>query len=144
MRPINEIIVHCSYTKPGMNIGADWIRKIHVEEKHFNDIGYHIIIRRDGTFENGRTIDKIGAHCYRHNRNSIGICLVGGMSTNNKPENNFTPEQFVELKQTIKFLKKLLPDINKISGHKDYSKKDCPCFNVDQLENHEEEKRFFG
>jgi N-acetylmuramoyl-L-alanine amidase len=133
MRTINEIIVHCSYTKPNMDVGADWIRNIHVNEKGFADIGYHFIIRRDGSYERGRRIERIGAHCKGHNRNTIGICMIGGMSYDNKPDNNFTTKQFKELKQTIYFLKEFFPDIKKVSGHRDYANKDCPCFDVHEL-----------
>lgn len=131
MRLINEIIVHCSYTKPKMNIGADWLRKLHTEQNGWLDIGYHFVIRRDGTFESGRPIEQPGAHCKGHNANSIGICMIGGMSDDNRPEDNFTKEQFNQLKQTIGFLKEFYHEITKISGHRDYDKrKACPCFDV--------------
>lgn len=134
MRKINEIIVHCSYTRPGMDVGAEWIRNIHVNENGWNDIGYHFVIRRDGTFENGRHINLMGAHCKGHNRNSIGICIIGGMSENNLPENNFTPEQFNQLRQTVSYLQRFFPEITSIRGHRDYdTSKTCPCFDVNKI-----------
>lgn len=133
MRKINEAIVHCSFTKPSMHVGAEWIRNIHVNEKGYNDIGYHFVIRRDGSFERGRPLEKMGAHCLGHNRNSIGICMMGGMSEDGKPENNFTPAQFTQLKNTIGFLKEFYPDLKKVSGHRDYAKRDCPCFDVKEV-----------
>ena len=130
MRLINEIIVHCAYTKPNMDIGAEWIRKIHVDQNGWSDIGYHFVIRRDGTIENGRPIERIGAHCKGHNSNTIGICLVGGMNGAGKPEDNFNQVQFEQLKLLIRKLVKTYPAIVKISGHRDYANKACPCFNV--------------
>lgn len=115
-----------------MDIGADWIRKIHVDENGWEDIGYHIVIRRDGTFENGRQIDVVGAHCKGHNRNSIGICLIGGMDKNGKPDSNFTLAQLTQLNQTVNYLKNYY-QIKKISGHRDYSEKECPCLDVHEL-----------
>ncbi len=132
MRKITEIIVHCAATKPSMDIGADWIRKIHVKEKKYRDIGYHFVIRRNGAQEDSRPIDQIGAHCENHNTGTIGICLVGGLSETNHSENNFTPAQFESIQLLIGYLKERYPTIIKLSGHNDYANKACPCFNVHQ------------
>ena len=40
-------------------------------------IGYHFVIRKNGTIERGRPIDTIGAHCYGYNKRSVGINVVG-------------------------------------------------------------------
>jgi len=84
MRPINEIIVHCTATR------ADWwagkrtsekvaeIKRWHVQDRGWNDIGYHYLIDRDGTVANGRALEKIGAHVAGHNTGTIGISLFGG------------------------------------------------------------------
>ena len=130
MRTINEIIFHCSATKPSMNIGADWIRELHIKEKGYNDIGYHFVVRRNGAIEDGRPMGIVGAHCLNHNTNTIGVCLVGGIDINGKPENNFTPEQFESAQLLTNSLVDLLPSIKKLSGHKDYAQRACPCFEV--------------
>ena len=64
MSPINEIIIHCAATKPSMDIGADWIRRIHIHENKWRDIGYHYVIRRNGAVEDGRPISQTGTHCF--------------------------------------------------------------------------------
>jgi len=130
MRPINEIIIHCSATKPSMDIGADWIRRIHVQQNKWQDIGYHFVIRRNGAIKNGRPVAEIGAHCNGHNTGTIGICMVGGMSETGRPENNLTKAQFETVQQLISSLAKQFPTIIKLSGHNDYTNKACPCFNV--------------
>ena len=133
MRKINEIIVHCSYTKPSMDIDADWIRRLHTRQNGWLDIGYHFVVKRCGSVEVGRPVEQPGAHCRGHNANSIGICMVGGMSDENRPEDNFLPEQFIQLRQSIYVLKQLYPGITKVTGHLDYDKnKACPCFDVHQ------------
>jgi N-acetylmuramoyl-L-alanine amidase len=129
MRPINEIIIHCSATKPSMNIGAEWIRKVHLQNG-WKDIGYHYIIRRNGAVEVGRHISQVGAHCEGHNTGTIGICMVGGISETGRPENNFTKEQFETVQQLIHDKVYEFPEIIKLSGHNDYANKACPCFNV--------------
>ena len=130
MIKFNEIIVHCAATKPSMDIGAEWIRKIHINEKKYRDIGYHFVIRRNGAQEEGRPIDKAGAHCKGHNSDTIGICMVGGLSETGRPQNNFTPEQFQSIQMLIGYLKERYPTIVKLSGHNDYANRACPCFNV--------------
>ena len=77
MRRIDKVIIHCSDTYHNMDIGVKQIRRWH-KKRGFNDVGYHYIIRRDGTLETGRPIEKIGAHCKGQNRHSIGVCFVGG------------------------------------------------------------------
>ena len=37
MRDINTIIVHCSDTFPEMDVGADWVYNIHVNERGCSD-----------------------------------------------------------------------------------------------------------
>ena len=56
-RELKRIIIHCTATPPDMDVDADWIRKLHVGERGWDDIGYHRIIKRGGTLEMGRPID---------------------------------------------------------------------------------------
>ena len=72
-------MVHCAYTTATMDIGAKDIDRWH-REKGWLGCGYHKVIRRDGTVEDGRPMNKAGAHVRGINRQSIGICLAGGMS----------------------------------------------------------------
>lgn len=129
MRFINKIIVHCSYTRPSQDIGVEDIRHWHVEENGWRDIGYHYVIRRDGSVETGRPITQAGAHTRGQNSSSIGICLVGGMSDDGMPDANFTVQQYQSLKSLIEFKHPNLA----IFGHRDFSSKPCPCFDVRAL-----------
>ena len=52
----NYIVIHCSQTKPSMDIGAKEIDRWH-RERGWLKIGYHKVIRRNGNIENGRGID---------------------------------------------------------------------------------------
>lgn len=128
MRKINMIIVHCSATKAGQDIGAEEIGAWH-RKQGWSEIGYHYVIRRSGKIEKGRDLEKAGAHCRGRNRHSIGICLVGGINGAGNPENNFTAEQFVSLKLLLSELREKFPQ-TVIHGHCDFAAKACPCFNV--------------
>ena len=78
MRKIRKIIIHCSATKEGQDIDAKEIKKWHVEGNGWSDIGYHYVIKLDGTVEEGRPIERSGAHTLNHNHDSIGVCYIGG------------------------------------------------------------------
>ena len=81
MRLVNNpkrIILHCSDTPDeGDRYGLAEIKKWHINERHFLDIGYHYIIRRSGVVEIGRPETEVGAHTKGENTNSIGICYIG-------------------------------------------------------------------
>lgn len=130
MRKINLIVIHCADTYARMDIGVKEIREWHLA-KGFNDIGYHYVIRRDGTIEAGRPLEKPGAHAAGYNSQSIGICYAGGKGDRDKPEDNRTPVQKQALHDLVNSLKQQFPQA-KIVGHRDLPgvQKACPCFSV--------------
>ena len=130
MRKINEIIVHCTATKEGQHFTVDDVRRWHLERK-FVDIGYHYLVLLDGTIQEGRPIETIGAHCVGHNAHSIGVCYVGGLDKNGKAADTRTPEQKASLFHLLTELKQRYPAAA-IHGHRDFASKACPCFDATQ------------
>ena len=63
--------------------------------QHWDGIGYHFVIRADGTIEEGRSLTKIGCHAPGRN-DWVGIVLTG--------ENYFTLYQIISLKELLKEL----------------------------------------
>jgi len=134
MRDIDLIVIHCSATKPDMDIGADTIRVWHTDPKPagrgWSDIGYHYVIRRNGDVERGRPVEKSGAHVKGHNSNSIGVCLVGGIDEAGKAESNFTEAQWKALSTLIAQLEGEYPEAD-VKGHRELDPgKACPSFDV--------------
>ena len=130
MRKINSLIVHCSDTPEGKDFTVEDIRGWHVRERGWRDIGYHFVVYRDGTVHEGRDISIRGAHCKGHNKNSIGICYIGGRDTSmEKAKDTRTEEQKETLIFMSKYLKNEYPDIT-IYGHRDFADKDCPSFDA--------------
>ena len=132
MEPRNKtdyIVVHCAATKPSMDIGADTIRDWHVNGNGWRDIGYHLVIKRNGDVEKGRDSNDSGAHAAGYNSKSIGLCLVGGMAEDNSAEDNFTAQQWTSLLATVKELEVDFPNA-KVIGHNEISEKECPSFDV--------------
>ncbi len=131
MRDIDEIIIHCSATEAGRDFSATDIKRWHLE-KGWSDIGYHYVIELDGTVKAGRPLEKVGAHARGHNESSIGICYIGGLSAagDKVAEDTRTDEQRASLRELIDELFRRFPSINQVSGHNEYSNKECPCFDV--------------
>ena len=130
MRQINRIIVHCSATKPSLDVGADEIKQWHID-RGWSDVGYHWVIRRDGTIEKGRPEEKAGAHARGHNQDSIAICLVGGINEDGQPDCNYTAAQYRALNDTTNGIY-MRHNIHEVLGHRDLPGVDkaCPCFDV--------------
>ena len=124
------IAIHCSASVPDIKTNAATLDRWH-RNRGFFMIGYHFVIKTDGTIEKGRDEDSIGAHVEGYNARSIGVCLVGGVDKDGKSVNNFSQEQMLSLLMLLKDLKKKYP-LAVIQGHRDFPKvaKDCPCFDV--------------
>lgn len=130
MRDISRIIIHCSYTYPSMDIGVEEIRRWHINENKWSDIGYHYVIRRNGVVEKGRDVEIPGAHVRGHNEDSIGVCLVGGKSRSPRPDCNYTPAQWSSLYKLVHELQGEFPGAT-VHGHYEFTgAKTCPTFDV--------------
>lgn len=128
---MQRITLHSSATPPSLDIGCAEIRQWHIN-KGWRDIGYHWVIKRDGTLEQGRPMHQTGAHVKGQNRHNIGICLIGGVNESHLPENNFTAPQWQTLKTTLTLLcdQYKIPK-SKIQGHNTLNPNTaCPSFNV--------------
>lgn len=151
------IVFHTSATPPNWNIGAAEIRHLHTAPKSeeipwgvydlhgkaWRDIGYGFVIPRDGSFEIGRGLDEVGAHVRGYNSVSLGGCMVGGVSEDGVPEDNYTDEQWRTADEIVPLLQARYPGAE-LLGHRDLSPdangdgvidrrdwlKICPCFDV--------------
>ena len=130
MRKIDKIIIHCSATPEGRPHDVADITRWHLQ-RGFSTIGYHYLIHLDSTIETGRDISRSGAHCSGKNKNSIGICYVGGMTKDmKKAKDTRTPEQKDSL---VKLMHELIYKYNKdmtIHSHRDFANKACPSFDA--------------
>ena len=140
MRPISSIVVHCSATIEGVDFDTDYIREMHID-RGFREVGYHYVIRLDGTIEKGRSVEEAGAHAKGFNDFSIGVCYIGGLNAERKPKDTRTVAQYHSLRRCIEMLKIRFGDVP-VMGHRDLSPdvnhdgqitpdefmKQCPCF----------------
>ena len=127
MRVITMIIIHCSAVTPDQTSSAAQIDTWHRQRGFHLGIGYHYVIRRDGTIEPGRPEWMIGAHCVNHNAHSIGVCYEGGLDIRGQPADTRTEAQKAAMRELLEELHGRYPKAV-ILGHHDLNpQKPCPC-----------------
>tara|TARA_R110002167_G_scaffold1337_1_gene5912 strand:- start:7596 stop:8006 length:411 start_codon:yes stop_codon:yes gene_type:complete len=129
MRNINKIIVHCSATPESKDVTIDTIRKEHVEDNGYSDIGYHWIIPLSGSVEKGRPESISGKHSKDFNKNSIGVCYIGGVDKDMNPKDTRTEGQKETLKCLLEDIKDRYPNAE-IIGHRNISSNTSPSFDA--------------
>ena len=130
MRHITLIVIHCSAVKPDQQSSAAQIDSWHRQRGFHLGIGYHYVIRRDGTLEMGRPEYMVGAHCKNHNQHSIGVCYEGGLNARGDPADTRTPQQRETMRQLINELRERYPKAIVVGHHNLNPLKACPCFDA--------------
>jgi len=136
-RALTKIILHCSDSSWGNAAEIDsWHR-----QKGWNGIGYHYVITngrpksgqeysylQDGVVEKGRDEGVIGAHARGHNRDSLGICLIG-------TDYLFTVAQLRKALFLVNRLRtKYTIPIEQVFGHYQFDEtKTCPMFRIEDF-----------
>lgn len=129
-RHIKEIILHCSATPEGRDVKAKDIDLWH-RQRGFVSIGYHYVIDLDGTIEKGRDESIAGAHCVGHNKNSIGICYIGGCDKAMYAKDTRTPEQKESMYRLVyEMMEKYGLTIDAVYTHNLFAPKACPSFKL--------------
>lgn len=137
------IVLHVTATRPLTPAGVAEVTLMH-KARGWSNIGYHYIVRLDGTVEKGRPENQIGAGVAGWNSRCLHISLEGGLSqTTGKPMDTRTPAQIEGLIDLLKDLTRRYPKAG-ICGHRDLSPdrdgdgviepheylKECPCFDA--------------
>lgn len=134
MRTITLIIVHCTANRAGSALRMADIDRYH-RSLGWKCCGYHYVIPVDGSIEAGRPEEMVGAHCRYHNRHSIGVAYVGGLSADgSRPEDTRTEAQKRAMSKLISELLKRYPKAL-VVGHceLDSQKPFCPGFTAEEL-----------
>lgn len=127
-RPWTHIMLHHSLTEDSDTVSWGAIRRYHMEEKGWSDIGYHFGVELvNGHYEImvGRSLDRAGAHCKEGNMNqlAIGICAVGNFDLASPPEAQIAALH--DLVQGLMF-QYGIPAAN-VVGHREFAPyKSCP------------------
>lgn len=123
----NRIIIHHTGNPTDDDLSAEQIHRIH-QNMGWAGIGYHFVVRKDGTVELGRPDIAVGAHAEGFNYCSIGVHVSG----------NFNIAEPTEAQ--LNALPMLLADIcdayglvasdSVVMGHRDLMATECPGNNL--------------
>lgn len=134
MRDIHELIWHCTATPEGRPVTVAEIDAWH-KARGWKGIGYHKVVYLDGTVHDGRPESEVGAHVEGHNEGTIGYVYVGGTDAKIVPKDTRTPAQKATmLRLTQEAIAKY--NLKKVTGHREYAAKACPCFDAYGEYNH--------
>lgn len=124
-----RIILHHADAK---NCSAEDIQRWHLNNG-WAGAGYHFLVRKDGTIYRLRPEDKVGAHAYGANYDSLGICFEG-----NFMEEDMPAEQIKAGQELVAYLKNKY-NITTVQRHKDVCSTNCPGdkFPFDEIANSE-------
>ena len=87
------ILIHHSAGHDTLGLDTQSIRRWHVDDLGWRDIGYHFLVELVGRRHEvicGRFLNREGAHASGHNRTHLGVCLVGDFSRQAPPEDQLT------------------------------------------------------
>ncbi len=124
-----RIILHHADAK---SCSAEDIHRWHLSNG-WSGAGYHFLVRKDGTIYRLRPEDKVGAHAYGSNYNSLGICFEG-----NFMEEEMPAEQIKAGQELVTYLKHKY-NITTVQAHRDVCATSCPGdkFPFDEIANFE-------
>jgi N-acetylmuramoyl-L-alanine amidase len=121
MIDLKYIVIHTAAAPLNVDVSAASMRRYHKLVKGWNDIGYHYVVRKNGTIEMGRPINQAGAHVEGLNHCSIGICFSGHGDLA-----DFTPAQkeagarlVAELLAKFQLVNKFLQNPSRVLGHRE-------------------------
>lgn len=130
VRPKTDMLVIHHVGIPDGDTSAAAIHKAHLANG-WAGIGYHYVIRKDGSIERGRPLATVGAHAEGQNYHTVGINVTG-----NFEKETPTQSQITSLEKLLVFLCQtydIHPSAATIVGHRNVNSTDCPGKNLYRL-----------
>ena len=121
-RPVERVFLHCSASDNPDHDDIATIRAWHVDGNGWSDVGYHYFIRRDGTLESGRPLERVPAAQADRNVRTIAICLHGLAAE------SFAAAQYRALIGLARDIDRAYDGRVTFHGHCEVSDKPCPVF----------------
>lgn len=122
-----RIVIHHTGNPTDDDLSAEQIHASH-QAQGWAGIGYHFVIRKDGTVELGRPVDCVGAHAYGYNSNSVGIHVCGNfdMAEPTEAQINALPMLIADICDAYG----LIASDSIVMGHRDLMATACPGNNL--------------
>ena len=131
-RSITDMIVLHHTGGNDIDADAEQIHGWHLNQG-WAGIGYHYVIRKDGTIERGRPEWAIGSHAYGENSHTIGIHISGDFDSAQPTEKQI--ENCAKLVADICTRYGIPIDTNHVVGHGELMATSCPGTNLQSLIN---------
>lgn len=126
-RPYTDMVVIHHVGEIDRDVSAEEIHGWHLANG-WAGIGYHYVIRKDGTIERGRPRQYTGSHAYGFNSRSIGINVVGDFMSGQPTDEQLN--SLVNLLADLVEIYELEVSDEHILGHRDLMSTDCPGDNL--------------
>lgn len=122
----NAIVIHHAGMTRNEDISLKAIHQMHLDNG-WAGVGYHFIVHKNGVIEHARPIERVGAHAYKHNRYTVGICMTGNLDIGVPTiEQTLATEKLVA---ALCYQYDITPSNETIVGHRDLCDTDCPGYN---------------
>jgi len=121
------IVIHHTGNPTDDDLSAEEIHASHLAQE-WAGIGYHFVIRKDGTIERGRPEWAVGSHAYGENSHTIGIHVCGNFEIGEPTE--------IQLGKLAHLIGNLCADYDiptdreHIVGHRELMPTACPGANL--------------
>lgn len=122
-----RIVIHHTGNPTDDDLSAEQLHRSH-KNLGWAGVGYHFIVRKDGTVELGRPVDCVGAHAEGFNYRSIGIHVCGNfdMAEPTEAQINALPQLIADICDAYG----LIASADIVVGHRDLMATACPGKNL--------------
>jgi N-acetylmuramoyl-L-alanine amidase len=120
-RKVNRVFLHCSASDNPKHDDVSVMREWH-KARGWSDVGYHLFIKKDGTVQDGRTLERIPCSAKGHNTGTIAICCHG------LERSKFTQKQFNSISNLCNQINIAYDGNISFHGHTEVSAKSCPVY----------------
>lgn len=125
-RAVDRIFLHCSASDRPEHDDVEIMRRWHTDPRPkgrgWADVGYHLFIKKGGTVQDGRSLERTPAAQRGANTRTIAICLHGLKAE------NFTHAQRESLVALCKQIDEAYSGNVTFHGHREVAAKACPVF----------------
>lgn len=123
----SAVVIHHTGNPTDDDLSAEEIHNSH-KAQGWAGIGYHYVVRKDGTIERGRPEKTIGAHAYGNNWYTIGIHVCGNFELATPTAKQI--EATAMLLANVCGRYHLTIDSTHVVGHRDLGATACPGTNL--------------